>query len=49
MLLEVTINKYLSENKINEAEDAIFEALETDRSEKNLIIALNFYNRIPPK
>lgn len=45
-LLEIMIGKCLSEGKINEAENMIFEAMKSRKSAKDLEIALSFYEEI---
>lgn len=45
-LLEIMVNKYVSEGDINKAENLIFEALESRKSSKNLETALSFYDEI---
>lgn len=45
-LLEIMIRKYISEGKINKAENMLFEALESRKSAKNLELALFFYDEI---
>ena len=45
-LLEFVIRKYLSDGKINEAENLIFEATTTRKTSKNLETALLFYKEI---
>ncbi|WP_102400740.1 DUF6483 family protein [Haloimpatiens massiliensis] len=42
-LLEFMIKKYISEGKINEAENILFEAIEFRKTKKNLETALFFY------
>lgn len=45
-LLKVMVNKYISDGKINEAEDMIFEAIEANKSEENFKTALSFYEEL---
>lgn len=45
-LLEIMIGKCLSDGKINEAENMIFEAMKSQKSAKDLEIALSFYEEI---
>ncbi|NFV13985.1 hypothetical protein FDG09_14045 [Clostridium sporogenes] len=45
-LLEVMIKKYIREGKINEAENILFEVIESRKTEKNLEIALFFYKEL---
>lgn len=45
-LLEIMIRKYLSEGKVNEAEDILFEALKFRRTKRNLETALFFYGEL---
>ena len=45
-LLEYMIKKHLREGKINEAEDVLFEAIENQRTKKNLEVALFFYSEL---
>lgn len=45
-LLEIMIKRYMNEGKINEAEDMLFEEIETNRSAKNLETALYFYKEL---
>ncbi|WP_238883571.1 DUF6483 family protein [Clostridium sp. YIM B02551] len=45
-LLEIMVNKYVSEGDINKAENLIFEALESRKSSRNLETALSFYDEI---
>lgn len=45
-LLEIMVRKYISDGKINEAENMIFEAIQSRKSPKDLQIALSFYERI---
>lgn len=45
-LLEIMVGKCLSEGKINEAENMIFEAIKSRKSAKDLEIALSFYEEI---
>ncbi len=45
-LLEFMIKRYISDGKINEAENMLFEAIESNKSQKNLEISLFFYNEI---
>lgn len=45
-LLEIMIGKCLSDGKINEAENMIFEAIRSRKSAKDLEIALSFYEEI---
>jgi hypothetical protein len=40
------LKKYVSEGKINEAENLLFESIENDRSGVKLRIALGFYDRL---
>lgn len=45
-LLEVMVKKYLDDDNINEAENIIFEALKTHKSNRNYEIAVEFYHKI---
>lgn len=45
-LLRFMVNKYISDGKINEAEDMIFEAIEANKSEENFKTALSFYEEL---
>ena len=45
-LLQFMVNKYISDGKINEAEDMIFEAIEANKSEENFKTAVSFYEEI---
>jgi hypothetical protein len=45
-LLEYVIRKYINEGKINEAENILFEAIESRRTKKNLETALFFYEKL---
>lgn len=45
-LLEIMIKKYISEGKINKAEDMLFEAIEDRKSSRNLELAVFFYETI---
>lgn len=45
-LLEYTIRKYINEGKINEAENSLFEAIESRKNKRILETALFFYNEI---
>lgn len=45
-LLEYIIKKYISEGKINEAENILFEVIETRKTEKNLETAVLFYEKL---
>ena len=45
-LLEFMVKKYISDGKINEAENMLFEAIKSNKSPKNLEIALFFYDEI---
>lgn len=45
-LLQFMVNKYISDGKINEAEDMIFEAIEANKSEWNFKTAISFYEEL---
>lgn len=45
-LLEYMIKKYISEGKINEAENILFEIIEIRKTKKNLETALFFYKEL---
>ncbi|WMJ79885.1 DUF6483 family protein [Clostridium sp. MB40-C1] len=45
-LLEFMIKKYISEGKINEAENILFETIEFRKTKKNLETALFFYEEL---
>ncbi|MFL0252193.1 DUF6483 family protein [Clostridium neuense] len=45
-LLRFMVNKYISDGKINEAEDMIFEAIEANKSEENFKTAISFYEEL---
>jgi len=45
-LLEFMIKRYISDGKINEAENMLFEAIKSNKSQKNLGVALFFYDEI---
>ena len=45
-LLEIMIKKYINEGEINKAEDILFESIETNKSPRNLEVALAFYEEI---
>ncbi|APH16676.1 hypothetical protein NPD5_1122 [Clostridium sporogenes] len=45
-LLEFMIKKYISEGKINEAENILFEVIESQKTKKNLETALSFYKEL---
>jgi hypothetical protein len=45
-LLEYIIKKYISEGKINEAENILFQVIETRKTEKNLETAELFYKEL---
>ncbi|MEQ8156609.1 MAG: DUF6483 family protein [Clostridiaceae bacterium] len=45
-LLEIMIKKYLSEGKVNKAENMLFQAIESHNSPKHLELALLFYEEI---
>lgn len=45
-LLSITLNKYINDNKINEAENILFERIQTCKSASNFQIALSFYKRL---
>ncbi|KAJ52387.1 hypothetical protein BD780_001179 [Clostridium tetanomorphum] len=45
-LLEFMIKKYISEGKINEAENILFEVIEFRKTKKNLETALFFYEEL---
>ena len=45
-LLEFMIKKYLNEGKVNEAENILFEVIETRKTKKNLETALFFYKKL---
>lgn len=45
-LLEYIIKKYISEDKINEAENILFQVIETRKTRKNLETALLFYKEL---
>ncbi|EPY2277225.1 DUF6483 family protein [Clostridium sporogenes] len=45
-LLEFMIKKYISEGKINEAENILFEVIEFRKTKKNLETALSFYKEL---
>lgn len=45
-LLEIMIKKYLYEDKINEAEDLIFDSMHERHSKKVYEIALDFYKQL---
>jgi hypothetical protein len=45
-LLEIMVNKYIHEGKLDEAENIIFEALKSHGSERSYNIALSFYKEI---
>lgn len=45
-LLEFMIRKCISEGKINEAEDILFETIEFRKTEKNLETAISFYEEL---
>ncbi|MCC5418482.1 DUF6483 family protein [Clostridium botulinum] len=45
-LLEVMIKRYISEGKINEAENILFEVIEFRKTKKNLETALFFYKEL---
>lgn len=45
-LLEIMIKKYISDGKINEAENMLFKAISSHKSTKNLELALFFYDEI---
>lgn len=45
-LLEYIIKKYISEGKINEAENILFQVIETRKTRKNLETALLFYKEL---
>lgn len=45
-LLELMIKRYISDGKINEAENMLFEAIISRKSVKDLEIALYFYEEI---
>lgn len=45
-LLEFIIRKHLNEGKVNEAENILFEALETRKTAKNLETAMLFYEEL---
>lgn len=45
-LLEYTIRKYINEGKINEAENLLFEAIESRKNKRVLETALLFYKEI---
>ncbi|EJO5347252.1 hypothetical protein NRP93_001329 [Clostridium botulinum] len=45
-LLEFMIKKYISEGKINEAENILFEVIEFKKTKKNLETALFFYKEL---
>ncbi|MDP4145413.1 MAG: DUF6483 family protein [Bacillota bacterium] len=45
-VLEFVIRKYISEGKINEAENTLFQALEARKNKKNLETALFFYEEL---
>lgn len=44
--LYIEINKLISDNKICEAEDLIFEVVEENKSKSNIIAAILFYKEI---
>jgi hypothetical protein len=45
-LLEMMIRKYISDGKINEAEDKLMESIKLNKSQQNYKTALFFYNEI---
>ncbi|EDT83537.1 conserved hypothetical protein [Clostridium botulinum NCTC 2916] len=45
-MLEVMIKRYISEGKINEAENILFEVIEFRKTKKNLETALFFYKEL---
>ncbi|MDT8718175.1 hypothetical protein IAI10_16025 [Clostridium sp. 19966] len=45
-VLEIMLKKYISEGKINEAEDILFDTLEKHKSPKYFEVALWFYSEI---
>lgn len=45
-VLEFIVRKYTREGRLNEAEDVLFEAIEAEKSKKNLEVALAFYEEI---
>lgn len=45
-LLEIMIKKYISDGKINEAENMLFKAISLHKSTKNLELAIFFYDEI---
>ncbi|WP_097028392.1 DUF6483 family protein [Clostridium peptidivorans] len=45
-LLEIMINKYIHEGKINEAESMIIEAIKSRKTQRSYEIALSFYEEI---
>lgn len=45
-LLRFMVNKYISDGKINEAEDMIFKSIEANKSEENFKTALSFYEEL---
>lgn len=45
-ILERMVRVNLSEKKFNEAEDIIFEALDSKKNVRKLLVALDFYNKL---
>lgn len=45
-LLEIMINKYIHEGKINEAESMLIKKIKSRKSKRNCQIALSFYEEI---
>ncbi|MCH3963406.1 MAG: DUF6483 family protein [Clostridium sp.] len=45
-LLEMMVRKYVSDGKINKAQDMIIDAIKSHRSKQNYKIALSFYEEI---
>ncbi|MBD7913164.1 MULTISPECIES: DUF6483 family protein [Clostridium] len=45
-LLEIMVNKYVHEGKLDEAEKIIFEAVKSRKSRRSFEIALSFYKEI---
>jgi len=45
-LLEIMINKYIHEGKLNEAESMIIKKIKSRKSKRNYQIALSFYEEI---
>lgn len=45
-LLEIMINKYISEGKIDEAENLLFERINECKSASNYDVAISFYKKI---